>query len=79
MNATGIGPRDSLALLHLSLEQVLTDFGLLAAFYARPVFQQNDYLFWIDSAAQPEARDARIAALLDDLAEVGETADRRNP
>jgi hypothetical protein len=54
----------------LELKRVLGDFGLLTAFYDRPVNEQNDYLSWIGRATLDD-RDARIAVLLDDLASVG--------
>jgi uncharacterized protein YdeI (YjbR/CyaY-like superfamily) len=41
--------------------------GLRAAYDARPAFQRNDYLMWINKAARTETRDARLAQMLDEL------------
>jgi uncharacterized protein YdeI (YjbR/CyaY-like superfamily) len=40
---------------------------LRAAYDARPAFQRNDYLMWINKAARTETRDARLAQMLHQL------------
>ena len=41
---------------------------LLAAYEARPPYQQNDTLAWIVRAKRPETQQRRLAQMLDDLA-----------
>lgn len=45
--------------------------GLVAAYEARPAYQQNDYLGWIIRARRPETRQKRLAQMLEELAEGG--------
>ena len=45
----------------------LSAAGLRAAYDARPPYQRNDYLSWIDRARRPETREKRIAQMLDEL------------
>ena len=40
---------------------------LLADFFARPAYQQNDYLGWIDRAKQESTRTKRLEQMLDEL------------
>ena len=44
---------------------------LLDAFQARPVYQQNDYLKWIASAAGTTAKQQRLDQMLDELEKGG--------
>ena len=39
----------------------LSAAGLRAAYDARPPYQRNDYLSWIDRARRPGTREKRIA------------------
>lgn len=41
--------------------------GLRAAYDARPWYQRNDYLGWINRAKRPETRLRRLAQMLDEL------------
>lgn len=41
--------------------------GLMAAYRARPAYQQNDYLGWIARAKRPATRAKRLAQMLDEL------------
>jgi uncharacterized protein YdeI (YjbR/CyaY-like superfamily) len=41
--------------------------GLLNAFYARPPYQQNDYLGWISRAKLENTKEKRIQHMLDEL------------
>jgi hypothetical protein len=41
--------------------------GLRPAYDARPAFQPNDYLMWINMAALAATRAARLAQMLDGL------------
>ncbi len=45
----------------------LTERRLLDAYHARPAYQQNDYLGWIDRGKRAETREKRIAQMLDEL------------
>lgn len=41
--------------------------GLMAAYRARPAYQQNDYLGWIARAKRPATRAKRFEQMLDEL------------
>ena len=41
--------------------------GLLAAYRARPAYQQNDYLGWIGRAKRPDTRTKRLDQMLAEL------------
>jgi uncharacterized protein YdeI (YjbR/CyaY-like superfamily) len=41
--------------------------GVMAAYRARPAYQQNDYLGWIARAKRPATRAKRLAQMLDEL------------
>lgn len=45
--------------------------GLGDAYEARPAFQRNDYLMWIEKAKRPETRKKRLEQMLDELARGG--------
>lgn len=49
------------------VKQVLEQRGLLSAYEARPVYQQNDYLGWIGRAKRLETQDKRLRQMLDEL------------
>lgn len=53
------------------VEQALTASGLRAAYDARPAYQRNDYVAWIDRAKREETRRKRIEQMLGEL-EAGE-------
>ena len=42
--------------------------GLMEAYKARPQYQQNDYLGWINRAVREETREKRLKQMLDELA-----------
>ncbi|HEX6542906.1 MAG TPA: YdeI/OmpD-associated family protein [Ktedonobacterales bacterium] len=50
-----------------SVRDALDQGGLMGAYLARPLYQQNDYLRWITSAWRPETREKRLAQMLDEL------------
>jgi uncharacterized protein YdeI (YjbR/CyaY-like superfamily) len=50
-----------------AIRQALAAAGLSAAYRARPAYQQNDYLSWINRAKRPETKQKRMAVMLDDL------------
>ena len=39
----------------------------MAAYRARPPYQRNDYLGWIDRAKRPETKARRLQQMLDEL------------
>lgn len=41
--------------------------GLTAAYQARPAYQQNDYVGWIERAKRPETRRKRLRQMLHEL------------
>ena len=43
----------------------------MAAYLARPAYQQNDYLGWIARAKRPETEAQRLAQMLDELEQGG--------
>ena len=61
---------DQLQSLPDELESVLADFGLMAAFRSLPPYRQGDYVVWIESAQRAQTREARVADMLDELADL---------
>ncbi len=51
--------------------EALAQRGLMAAYRARPGYQQNDYVGWIGRARREATRLKRIAQMLDELAAGG--------
>ena len=49
------------------VERALEDAGAMAAYRARPPYQRNDYLGWIDRAKRPETKARRLQQMLDEL------------
>jgi len=46
----------------------LEERGLLEAYKARPPYQQNDYLSWINRAKRPATKEKRLLQMLHELA-----------
>ena len=46
---------------------LLQNRGLWEAYQARPPYQQNDYIGWIEQAKRAETRQNRIDQMLDEL------------
>ena len=46
----------------------LRDRGLVGQYQARPAYQRNDYLMWINNAKRPETKQKRLVQMLDELA-----------
>jgi uncharacterized protein YdeI (YjbR/CyaY-like superfamily) len=46
----------------------LDEAGLSEAYAARPPYQRNDYLGWIERAVRPETRAKRLDTMLRELA-----------
>ena len=51
------------------VEHALVDAGLMELYEARPPYQRNDYLGWIDRAKRPETKARRLRQMLDELAQ----------
>jgi uncharacterized protein YdeI (YjbR/CyaY-like superfamily) len=49
------------------IEGLLKTRKLSEAYAARPPYQRNDYLMWIEGAKRPETRQKRIVQMLDEL------------
>ena len=49
------------------VERALEDAGLTEVYRARPPYQRNDYLGWIDRARRPETKARRLQQMLDEL------------
>ncbi len=49
------------------VEDALQREGLRAACDARPPYQRNDWLTWINSAKRPETRSKRLQSMLAEL------------
>ena len=45
----------------------LNQHNLMAAYRARPDYQQNDYIGWIMQAKRPETRTKRLNQMIDEL------------
>jgi uncharacterized protein YdeI (YjbR/CyaY-like superfamily) len=45
----------------------LEEAGLMAAYKARPPYQQNDYIMWITKAKFAGTQQRRVAQMLDEL------------
>ena len=49
------------------IRQALEQHGVLADFMARPAYQQNDYVAWIERAKRPATKDKRLQQMLREL------------
>ena len=49
------------------VERALEDAGLMDAYQARPPYQRNDYLGWIDRAKRSKTKARRLQQMLDEL------------
>ncbi|MDE2988712.1 MAG: YdeI/OmpD-associated family protein [Chloroflexota bacterium] len=50
-----------------TVEQALVDSGLQNAYRARPPYQRNDYLGWINRAKRLETKQRRLDQMLSEL------------
>jgi uncharacterized protein YdeI (YjbR/CyaY-like superfamily) len=51
------------------IQKALNERKLMKAYRARPDYQQNDYLAWINRAKRDETRQKRLTQMLDELRE----------
>lgn len=49
------------------VRDALVENGLMEAYEARPPYQRNDYLGWINRAKREDTRLRRLAQMLDEL------------
>lgn len=49
------------------VNRALEERGLAEAYHARPAYQQNDYIGWINRAKREETREKRLRQMLDEL------------
>ena len=49
------------------VRNALMERSLMKAYLARPPYQRNDYLGWINRAKREETRQNRLAQMLDEL------------
>ena len=53
------------------IQRTLAKRRLMAAYRARPAYQQNDYIGWITRAWRDDTRQKRLARMLHELADGG--------
>lgn len=53
------------------VEEALHEFGLFNDYCARPKYQQNDYLGWINRAKKEETKLRRLRQMLEELKKGG--------
>lgn len=49
------------------IKKALQENNLLLAYKARPPYQQNDYIGWINQAKQEQTKQKRLHQMLDEL------------
>lgn len=49
------------------IKQALEENGVMQDYLARPPYQQNDYIGWIERAKRPETRLKRLGRMIDEL------------
>lgn len=53
------------------VQDALAARDLWPAYNARPAYQRNDYLFWINQAKRDTTKEKRLAQMLDELEQGG--------
>lgn len=61
------------------VEQALKEHDLWEDYHARPAYQQNDYMWWINSAKRAETKQKRLAQMLDELRKGGVYMNMEHP
>ena len=49
------------------IRRALEENRVVSDYEARPAYQQNDYIGWIERAKRPETRDKRLQQMIDEL------------
>ncbi|HSG42560.1 MAG TPA: YdeI/OmpD-associated family protein [Anaerolineales bacterium] len=53
------------------MQKALIEYGLMDAYNARPPYQRNDYIGWINRAKREETKQKRLHQMLDELKKGG--------
>lgn len=53
------------------VKQALEERGLIAEYQARPAYQQNDYIGWINNAKLQGTKEKRLRQMLEELEKGG--------
>lgn len=53
------------------IKKALSDNGVMDDYLARPAYQQNDYLSWINRAKQEATKTKRLDQMIDELQQGG--------
>ena len=53
------------------VKHTLEERGLMAEYKARPAYQQNDYIGWINNAKLQETKEKRLHQMLEELEKGG--------
>ena len=53
------------------MRDALNEHGLMDAYNARPPYQRNDYIGWVNRAKREETKQKRLNQMLDELAKGG--------
>jgi uncharacterized protein YdeI (YjbR/CyaY-like superfamily) len=53
------------------IKRALEERGLMAEYHARPAYQQNDYIGWINNAKLQETKEKRLHQMLEELEQGG--------
>ncbi|WP_437983847.1 YdeI/OmpD-associated family protein [Sorangium sp. So ce117] len=61
------------------VKTALNERGLMNAYKARPAYQQNDYIGWINQAKRQETREKRLCQMLDELEAGGVYMNMKHP
>ncbi len=49
------------------IKQALEENNVISDYEARPAYQQNDYIGWIERAKKQETKDKRLQQMVDEL------------
>ncbi len=49
------------------IKQALEENNVFSDYQARPAYQQNDYIGWIERAKRQETKDKRLKQMIDEL------------
>ena len=61
------------------VKQALEERGLWDAYRARPAYQQNDYIGWINRAKRQATKEKRLRQMLDELEQGGVYMNMEHP
>ena len=61
------------------VRRALNERSLMAAYKARPAYQRNDYIGWIEGAKRKETKERRLRQMLDELEAGGVYMNMKHP